>query len=87
MLQYIIYTENKNLEKIKSLLNDYFKGYTIINIIGYWKKQKEKSIKIEIITSKENDFIIKGIIRKIKVLNNQESVLLTVKGLLGVHYL
>ena len=85
MIKYIIYTENKNLVKIEAILNDslIIEGYTIINTQGYWQGIKEKALKIEILLEPCNKLnytnIIKTICKKIKIVNKQKAVLLTIK--------
>jgi len=83
MLKYAIYTENKNLAKIESILNNsiIIQGYTIIKTFGYWNGKKEQALKIEILLepckSLNYNTIIKTICKKIKSVNRQESVLFT----------
>lgn len=85
MLKYIIYTENKNIAKIEAILNDSFiiEGYTIINTQGYYKGLKEEALKIEILIKPCNKFnytdILKTICKRIKRVNKQETVLLTIE--------
>ena len=85
MLKYTIYTENKNLAKIETILNDSFiiEGYTIIKTQGYWQGQKEEALKIEILLEPCNKLnytsILKTICKKIKAVNKQEAVFLTVE--------
>lgn len=84
MIKYSIYTENKNIKKIKKLLNNQpiIKGYTIINTLGNWQGIQEKSIIIIIMLPEKNP-LIKHLCNKIKYLNNQESVLLTEEKIKG----
>jgi len=85
MVKYTIYTENKNLAKIEVILNDsiIIQGYTIINTQGYWQGLKEKALKIEILLEQSHllDYttILKTICKKIKIVNKQEAVLLTIE--------
>jgi len=85
MLKFTIYTENKNLAKIEAILNDnlVIEGYTIINTAGYWQGLKEKALKIEILLEPCKGLnytsILKTICKKIKAVNKQEAVFLTVE--------
>jgi len=85
MVKYTIYTEDKNLAKIEVILNDsiIIQGYTIINTQGYWQGLKEKALKIEILLEQSHllDYttILKTICKKIKIVNKQEAVLLTIE--------
>ena len=77
MKTYRIYTENKNLEGIKDILNRNFKAYTIFYGVGVWEGIKEKNLTIEIIGEKF-DIAVEVMARTIKILNNQQAVLVTV---------
>jgi len=81
MVEYNLFTENKNLSEIESIVNFYFIGYTIIKAIGYYKGIKEKSIIIKILGDKKDIQKINLIIKSIKILNRQESILLTIRKL------
>jgi len=75
---YELLTENKNKQKIQDLTSKYFEGYNIQNITGSWQGILEKSIKISIIaenTAAINNKI-KDLAAAIKVLNNQEAILI-----------
>lgn len=74
MTKYEIYTEDKNLKKIESILSNYFLGFTIQKTIGQWRGIIEKGLLI-IIFSNEFDKI-KRVAKTIKLNNNQECVLI-----------
>lgn len=82
MIKYTIYTENKNIKKIEAILNNniIIKGYTIIKSIGYWQGLKEQSLKIEVLLPKHYNYQIKTIGQRIKRLNKQEAVYLTIEA-------
>ena len=73
---YRILTEAKNLPKLSKLVDDYFKGSTVIPARGRWEGEAEKSLVIEIVTEKENEHSIEDLARAIKRTNNQEAVLI-----------
>ena len=75
---YRIYTEDVNREGIESLLQEYFKGYTLIPTVGYWEGSKEAGLVIEIINGVDI-FEVYKIAREIKRLNRQKEVLLTIQ--------
>lgn len=85
MTKFTIYTEDKNLIKIEAILNDNFiiEGYTITNAQGYWQELKEKALKIEILIKPCKNFnytnILKAICKRIKRVNKQTTVLLTIQ--------
>lgn len=80
MVRYCIYTENKNRELIEKILDEYLDEYSIQDQIGVWKGTKEKSLKIEILGIYQDDHI-KYVAGLIKVLNNQQAVLVTCERL------
>jgi hypothetical protein len=67
---YRILTENKNLDQILPLIQD----GTVYSAIGLWHGVKEKSLVIEI--TGEPLRVIESIAREIKVINNQEAVMI-----------
>ena len=75
MKSFKIYTENKNEDWIKELLNISFDGFTIIYTQGHWKGKQEDSIIVEILT--DDKALIKAVSQKIKAYNNQEAVLIS----------
>lgn len=75
MKSFKIYTENKNEDYIKELLNVAFDGFTVIHTKGFWKGQEEDALCIEIFT--DNATLIKAISKKIKHYNNQDAILIT----------
>lgn len=56
MQKYYIYigsnNETKKLEVSHScqIISEYFDGFTAYEVIGYWKGQKEKTLKVEIVS-------------------------------------
>jgi hypothetical protein len=78
MKLYRIYTENKNLNKVRNLLNVCFECYTIIDGQGTWKSKGEKSIIVELILNGEvNEKRVYAVAESIKTINKQEAVLIT----------
>ena len=77
-----ITTERKNVKWLYGLISEYFTGYTVYEVIGYWKDKREKSIVFEIdtagFTSIQRLFLdskIKEIVKKICGVNRQDAVL------------
>ena len=85
---YTIFTERKNVEGIKGLLNRKLDSYTLTECIGVWRGVKEDSLKEDslridvliFVNLLKNPYYFKDVIREIcddiRVLNKQESVLL-----------
>ena len=70
---YRILTENKHRDSIEALVGTFFNGFTLIESIGWWKGSREFGLIIEI---QDADLAsIEALAQKIKLLNQQESVL------------
>lgn len=74
---YRIYTENKNLKGIRKILDSKLEGYTIFKGLGIWQRIKEKSLTVEIVSEKSFN-VFEEIATRIKILNHQQAVLVTV---------
>jgi uncharacterized membrane protein len=84
--KYTIYTENVKVPYFtfnknsyytpENLTSRYFDGFFMSYGIGYYKDVEEKSVKIEIVTDRENDIYL--LIADIKRCLFQESVLLEI---------
>lgn len=71
MKLYRIHTER--FDNLARLAGEYFDGFTIIESVGYWKGQQEKSVIIEVVT--ENSLYINLLVQDIISVNNQVEVL------------
>ncbi len=75
---YRIYTENKiNMRDVERFIRKYFDGFTVFFTNGHWKGTKEDSIVIEIIADYTDKHSVLSLAGDIKVLNEQETVLVT----------
>ena len=77
-----IYTENKNLDKVIQLASNRFPGFTLYKTIGVWQGKAENSIVIEIVNTGERsdgsvELIVHALAEDIRVLNEQDAVLVT----------
>jgi len=72
---YRIYTENKNIKRIKYILNTRFDSYTIYNAVGIWKGKDEKTLVIEIIGSDMLE--VYSVAESVRKINKQDAVLVT----------
>ena len=70
-------TKEVNLNLIENFLNKYFDGYALFKNDGYYKGLKESSVKIEILTDITKTKLF-NLIKELKVLLNQNSILLTI---------
>jgi hypothetical protein len=69
-----ICTEDKQRGDIEMIVSKSFQGYTILQADGYWNNVFEHSLIIEIVTP--HYYQVKEVAEKIKVLNNQDAVLI-----------
>jgi len=74
---YRIFTEDipQNHKAIEKAIAKYFEGFTLLKAKGYWRLQRENSLIIEIVTT-DQDAVINKIAQDIKVIGNQEAVLI-----------
>lgn len=70
-------TKQLEIEKIEEIVSAHFDGFTASEVIGYWKRSKERTLKIEVITSESAEKLAK-IGEELKIKLNQESVLLEI---------
>lgn len=68
-----ILTENKNQSLIKTILNRYVEGYTILPALGSWKGIPENSIAIDLVDVTSDT--TRAIAKDIKEINQQDTVL------------
>lgn len=61
------------VEKIEAIFASHFAEFTAYEVIGYWHRRKERSMKVEVITD-ESDPAIARIAKELKEKLNQESV-------------
>jgi len=73
---YRIFTEHKNTEHVTKIVGRYFKGFTLLNGIGYWQGMPEQSLVVEIIGTESDRAAIEAIAYEIKKANAQEAVLI-----------
>ena len=65
-------THHVEEDKLKAVINKYFKGYTIIESAGYWQGTKEDSRIVEIETN-DKDQVLKAI-EELKSVLKQEAI-------------
>jgi len=70
-----ICTANVNQDKIEKIVGKRYDGFTIVHGTGFYKKQKENSLIIEIVTDENEVENIKSIASEIKETNKQDAVL------------
>ena len=65
-------------KSILGLINMYFKNFTLIDVVGYYKGTSESSKILRIIDIDNRVINIENIIDTMKVIANQECILLTI---------
>ena len=71
-MTYRLYTEACG--NVAEIVSQYFEGFTLFEVRGYWKGKAEKTAVVEIVT--QNRAKVYELARTIKELNKQESVLI-----------
>ncbi len=78
---YRIYTEHtENIGKVMSCLDSYLDGYTLLDGVGVWKRKREHSLIIEIITDRTYTYML-SVALDVKRINKQEAVYLTMQDI------
>lgn len=77
MKQYRIYTEARQLDRVRDETNAHFSNFTIYRVEGRYKSIPENSLVIEIIAEERAYPFVKALAESIKFFNNQDSVLIT----------
>lgn len=84
MTKYKIYTENKNIEAIRSMATIVGGNMTLYSVKGVFNFQSEDSLVIEVIgedSLAQNVFLLA---KQIKLFNKQEAVLVTRESVVGI---
>lgn len=72
---YRIYTEDKSRTKVVKILDKHLEGYTLIEGVGAWKGERERSLIVEVIAKCDIDVRLAA--KEIKRINAQEAVFVT----------
>lgn len=84
MRKYILYigsnNETKVLEsdKANTIVSKYYDGFTTSQVTGYWKGSKEDTLKVEIVSEKEEQDTIATLCEDIKRELQQEAVMVDI---------
>ena len=63
--------------KIERIVSRYFEGFTAFEVVGYWRGNKEKTLKVEVITD-EKDSMLRRVGKEVKNALEKQSVILEV---------
>ncbi len=75
---YRIYTQRADsTAELEKLISYYFDGFSIISGVGFWKGRREQNTIIELIGDYPDKSKVLKLAAEIKILGNQESVLVT----------
>lgn len=70
-------THELETDKALAIVSEEFDGFTTSEIVGYWKGQRERTLKIEIVTE-EADAVLVRLCKTLRVALEQEAVMLEV---------
>lgn len=81
MKRYRIYTEDVDRWKMMDIVGEFFSGFTVFIGMGVWQGNTEKSVVFEIVApdAPEVRANITEICKRIKIMNEQECVMVTVE--------
>ncbi len=77
--RYRIYTEDKNVDGLLDLFNQYFDGFTVYRGSGYWHGEHELCLVFEIIANVIRNDDIEKICEQINKMNSQDCCLVTIE--------
>jgi len=78
MKLYRIFTERLNTTKVAELAAVYFPGFSLFEGVGYWNRQREIFLCIEVVAPASEHPKVVALCTRIKELNTQETVMLLV---------
>jgi hypothetical protein len=67
---------NTYYRRVLKIVNSYFKGYSLLNSVGYWNGVKEESLIISIIDNRINLESVNNMVEQLKSELKQESILI-----------
>lgn len=83
MQKYYIYIGSNNethkleTEQAIKIISGHFEGFTMYEVIGYWKGSKEKTLKVEIVAENNaGDIAIIKMIKELKESLKQDAIML-----------
>jgi hypothetical protein len=85
-VKYEIFTENLNLNMVVKIVSSHFQGYSIVKQLGYWEGQQEQSLNIVIFGNSSDLCAIEDVIDRIKTLNKQHCILLSITDVMTKMY-
>ncbi len=72
--------DTKILESDKAIdiITKFFDGFSTYEIIGFWKGQKEKTLKVEIVVSENDNAKVVKLCKELKTELQQEAIMLEI---------
>ena len=64
-------------EKAEAIVGKYFDGFTAFEVVGYWRGNKEKTLKIEIVAEVDSAVIVR-VAKELKKELEQDSIMVEV---------
>lgn len=82
MYKFTLYIGSDNESKVLSLnealttVSEYFAGFNYSQLKGYWKGEKEDTLKVEVIGNEEDKSRINAMVSKLKRVLKQDCIIL-----------
>lgn len=70
-------TNELETDKIENIFSNYFDGFTAYEVIGYWQRAKEKTLKVEVVTDESNATLAR-VAKELKRELKQDAILLEI---------
>lgn len=71
-------THKLELDKIEQVIGNTFEGFTIYEVIGYWQHKQEKSARVEILISENQEINIVKLCKELKTILGQDAIMLEI---------
>ena len=70
-------THELEVDKIEQIVSKYFDGFSTFEIVGYWKGNKERTLKVEVVTEVDTTIVAK-VAKDLKEQLQQDAIMVEV---------
>lgn len=70
-------TKTLETQNICAIVSEHFEGFTTEQVTGYWRGQKEDTLKVEIVTDSSDSKIV-ALCKELRVKLSQEAIMLEI---------
>ncbi len=63
-------------EKIEQIISEVFEGFTLYEVIGYWKGAQEKTAKVEIAIQENQEIEVIRLCKQLRIALSQDAIML-----------